>query len=83
MVSNYAKRYRREDFDTHINITHRPTGFKFYQAGGRINVIFPGDDGIYRLFTDFTIEALQIEHTVLTEPALRAAAVTWLKDYLK
>lgn len=83
-MSNYPDRYPKDDFHTHINITHKPTGFKFYQNGGRI-VILQKDDvsGFYGVFSDFSIPELQIEHTVLTEAALRRAAINWLKGHLK
>jgi len=81
--SPYPDRYQKDDFTTHVNITHTPTGFKFYQAGPRIVVLQTGDDGIYRMFADFTNNDLLIEHTVLSEAALRKAAIIWLKGHLK
>ena len=80
---SFKERYEREHWDHHFNITHKPTGFKFYQAGGRIVVLQKGEDDIYRFFADFTNNDLLIDHTVLTEAALRKAAVTWLKDNQK
>lgn len=74
------QKYTREYFDTHIQISHRPTGYKFYQSGGQIVVLSPRDDGIYQIFASFTTTELQIEGTHLTEATLRKAAVTWMKD---
>lgn len=83
-MSTYPDRYQLHDFTTHVSITHTPTGFKFVQQGGRITIL--GQDyesGRWLTFTDFTNNDLQIEHTVLTEAALRRAAIVWLKDNLK
>lgn len=82
-MSNFTERYRREDFDTQIVITHRPTGLNFTQVGGRICVYPEGSIEPTEERASFTTPELQIEHTVLTEPALRKAAITWLKGYLK
>lgn len=83
-MSSYPDRYQREDFDTLISIHHRPTGFKFYQQGGRIVVLKEREfDSIWAIFADFTTTELQIEHTVLTEAALRRAAINWLKGHLR
>lgn len=82
-MTSYPDRFQKHDFTTHINITHTPTGFKFYQNGGRIVVLQADPDGRYQVFTDFTTPELQIEHTVLTEAALRRAAILWLKVHLK
>lgn len=70
-------------FHTMLAVVHRPTGYRFHQEGGRIRVWLKNEEGEYKPFSDFTVDALQIEHTVLTEAALRRAAVTWLKDNLK
>lgn len=81
---SFNERYRREDFDSFVSITHRPTGFRFYQSGGRITVLKRREfDGLWSIFADFSTTELQIEHTVLTEAALRKAAITWLKDNAK
>ncbi len=80
-MGQYPDRYPRNSFTSHINVTHEPTGFKFYQQAGRIMVLQLNEaSGFYQVFTDFTTWDLQIEGTVLTETALIRAAIVWLKD---
>jgi hypothetical protein len=81
---SYPDKFPRDDFHTHINITHLPSGYKFYQQAGRIVVLQkPEGEEFYRVYSDFTTTELQIEGTWLTEDRLRRAAIVWLKDNLK
>lgn len=77
---SYPDKFPRDSFKTHINVSHEPSGFKFYQQGGRIIVLQKDDDGFYRMYSDFSVMALQEFGTALTEARLIRAAISWLQN---
>lgn len=82
-MAKYPDRYPRDNFTTHIVVNHTPTGYRFHQTAGRIEVWKREWDGTsfdFTRVTDFTTYDLQIEGTVLTEAALIRAAIVWLKN---
>lgn len=79
-MGSYPDRYPPHDFETSLVITHKPSMLNFTQVAGRICVYPEGSIEPTEERASFTTEALKIEHTVLTEAALRRAAITWLKD---
>jgi len=78
---SYPDKFPRDSFKSHINITHDPSGFKFYQQAGRIIVLKHNDHtGFWGIYSDFTNDSLQEFGAVLSEAQLIRSAISWLQD---